>query len=173
MIRKFVVGLNAFLLLVGIFRIPGKFLENQSAPLEQTDLVMRDFANDGIVGRDILNHCGRAKTTVFANGFMSVAAKYFAEYDAKGKLRFDLSKNECVDFVSTSEAYSDAKSVELKIAQNIRLGTETWFIYSHLNDNEIGRLEQIAEKFGRVGDQQNYTGAGYFKLIVDVPNSSP
>lgn len=139
-------------------------LKTYGAPVERNDLVARDFADDGVIGKTIAQTCATRPTTLLINGYMEMAFEFYSTYATGWRDDFGVFLGPCVHKVVLPDASVNPNGLMQLLSTHIVSGVPTWLLYSHQYQGDVRDLKARAAQFGRIDQEQAFVGAGYFKI---------
>ncbi len=136
-------------------------------PLEQSDRVWAAFAASTPAGKAIVDQCKEKKpVTVFVNPAMSHAFRYYAQIN-DSTAKTSVLSSQCAAIKFVPDAYMSADSLRKQILAEQPSAGLQWYVFSHLNEEEIGKLKSLAQEFGTLQSEEIFEGAGYFSVKGD------
>ena len=165
----FLAGASAY---AGKLNVAGleKRLHNDSAPIEPSEQVVRDFSTGGAVGKSILAECPSRKTVLVVEGTMGMAIRYYTSLDTAHRQAAALLTGPCVSLVVSPEAYADPKAAADAFSHVLAGAPGAWFLYTHYDDSALAALKRVAAGFGKIRNAHAFGlpgstgGAGYFEV---------
>lgn len=169
--QKYLATIVIFLMVLNIIQGHGSKLIALSPPKERVDLVLRDFKSGGNIGLEIERLCNAKKNVVAVlNPWANLGLEYFSKFDHQ-KNQFVSEMPICLKFIVVNNAYSDPESFLASLSDlHLNPTNVYWFLYSHLNQQEINVLRGLVSKYGDISESIEYEGAGYFRLNPNAPS---
>lgn len=142
-------------------------LRRLAPPLQQNDLVYKDFLEGGPLLNIIKEQCKKSKVIVFANPGMATALIYLRSKKVENENNLSILNWNCIDIKGIGDAYANIDGFNKIIKTDNPMKYPMWFLHSHIGPEDISIMINQVSQYGSVNHDTRLVGAGYFSVTAE------